>query len=215
VTFGEQAAVALQFSDNTCAVAVASWGSGRVVAFPKHNALVEYMDEGDTAKLVFNAIRWSVGAVNTSAISIAVVNTDTHKYLALLGISATLVVPQSLTSVILAKHHALVIGSLIDTLSHDQARLLHDPIADFVAGGGGLLVGDTGWGWRVWWGGIDKCMGNKMLREAGILFRDNYNARYTGSNGVVNVGTDAVAATSNSPVQGLSEPVCRVPRWLL
>lgn len=219
VTFGEHAAAALEFSDNTCAVAVASWGAGRVVAFPKHHSLgPDRIEDGDTPKLVSNAIRWSASVgdgIAAGSINVAAVDPDVHKILVSLGFSTTFLPPTQVTSLRLAEHHALVLGSVIDTgwrtEPEDEQFLLRSAVADFVAGGGGLLVADTGWGWPMWWGGMDKCIGNKLLREAGILFRDEYSTRYLSNDGLVIVGTDVVATTSTSPVQGLSEPVRHVP----
>ena len=73
-----------------------------------------------------------------------------------------------------------------------------------------MLIAEYGLGWDWWWGGIENCLGNVILREAGVGFTDRWYREFGGNPeaDVMTVGTDLTIADAAS--QPLSYAVrCR------
>ena len=198
IAYGSSAIGAIDYaSDNGSPfVAAAAWGSGRVVAVPDHQALLAPALSGASATLARNAVAWAAGAATPDASGsswkVVALDADIVTWAAT-SYDASSVTKGSLRAGLDGAD--VFIASWLDTeLTDDDA----EAIADFVAAGGGLLIDDYGKGWTWWWGGLDKCLGNRVLREAGIGFTDQWPKDFSGNTPahVMHMGTDVKAATA-------------------
>jgi hypothetical protein len=148
-------------------ICAAIWGSGRVVAFPQNGYLNfnDYAETNDTARLYTNCIQWASNSVsNTMPI---VTNRDK---------AATWLTAQGFTNVSLRSdwENGLTGASLLvielRTISGGEATALRA----FIQGGGGLITGGTGWGYKQTGSDLKTLSGNVFLREAGLAWADGF-----------------------------------------
>lgn len=150
-------------------VAAAGWGKGRVVAFSHDGYLsAGSAPAGGTGRLVVNAIRWSAqGAPRGGRPRAAVVGCDLAGFAQTSGIDAE-TLPVRAFGGRLAKFDALVLAT--NALDADDLGA----IGEFVRKGGGLVVAQTGWGWRQVHGGAEMTTNplNRLLAPAGLGWTD-------------------------------------------
>ena len=155
-------------------VAAAKVGRGRVVAFGHPGYLsAGAFDTGDTGRLVANGLRWAANTPKAAAAQLRVgtfrldgaaqwlrdhnVHVDELQFLN----------AQSLKDcdILLAK---------ASQLREPRQR---DAVKAYLAGGGGLLTADLGWGWQQLNPGKDLITdhpGNRLLADVGIVWCDGY-----------------------------------------
>lgn len=148
-------------------VAASTLGKGRVVVFGHGGYFTPGAAEvADTGRLLANAIRWaSAGTRKPVAVR---GHGGLAGYLTEHGIEAK-PLPAPWTSETL--HPFGVVICVPSDLSDADRRA----VGDFVRRGGGLLAGETGWGWQQITGGrpMYENPGNRLLRDAGVGWGDN------------------------------------------
>lgn len=146
-------------------VASASLGAGRIVAFGHTGYLdAATIRERDTQRLVVNAVRWA--------------GRGAQPRVGILGARAGEALRGSLEHVeeVDSANLAVMLGSL-DVLvlgREDLSEAQAASVRDFVERGGGLVVAQTGWGWRQIHQGRDlrDHAINRIMAPAGLAFGD-------------------------------------------
>ncbi len=145
-------------------VAAARLGRGRIVAFG-HTGYADAatLDDPDTRRVFVNAAKWSLGEGTPAPIG--VIGGTAAGVLREAGLEAESAELRDLAEG-LSRWRAVVL--LRDSLDKEQVRLLHR----FVEEGGGLIVAQTGWGWRQIHSGRDLRENaiNQALAPAGLAF---------------------------------------------
>ena len=206
------------YSSGSPWVTVATWGSGRVVSLPDHQAL-DHSYLVTQGPFVHNAIRWSAGVPPSTAaanIKVWTLDSDVATWLSAEGYGVELVsggisgfadTMESLGGTPPGPGNPQVfyadwLGSTVYEVDSPEVNAT----AEFVAAGGGLLITDFGIGWDWWWGGHENCFGNVLLREPGIGYRSSGH----GGPDVMVLDTDFMAATATD--QRMSAQVGGSPR---
>lgn len=153
-------------------VAAARIGRGRVVLFAHDGyANPAELEKADTGALMLNAVRW---AGTRKALKVGVVGAGLAGFLEGKGIEVVRIEPGKL---------AAAFGGLdaVCLFGLDPAAAALDELDRFLARGGGLLAGVTGWGWSQIHGGADVRTNalNRLLAPAGIAWTGDF-ARKSG-----------------------------------
>lgn len=183
VVFGEHAfpiVVGSVGEDLSAPVAAAAkMGAGRVVAFGHDGYLSpDAVEQGDTARLLLNAVKWTAGLTN---------NDRRGPRIAVRGNKLTGLLQGSGIGTQLLKGPRWIEQLVdFDVLCCQVSRLSEQEISvltEFVRAGGGLVTGATGWGWLQLNPGKDlnQHPGNRILATAGISWGDGYLKRTTDS----------------------------------
>jgi len=177
LTYGPEAVSPIVYMNDHPFVAAASWGAGKVMAMPDHQALevrAGATSANMSAVLLHNTIRWmsrngSLPSFSRSTTRVATLSTGMTGWCQSVGYDATTLSHSSVASgsLIRGGYDVLFAGWLGSELGDDTLAAVAQWVANH---GGGLIVSDYGIGWKWWWGGIEKSIGNRVLREAGIGF---------------------------------------------
>ncbi len=153
-------------------VAAAPWEAGRVVAFGHTGYLDgEPLKQGDTGRLLTNAVRWAAQAAGPEAEEVRVAVRGAPAAAPFLEKEGFRIVAgeEGDWTASLAAADALVVrpASL-----HSEEEL--EAVRRFVRSGGGLVAADLGWGWLQLNPGrqLAEHPGNRLLAEAGIVWAD-------------------------------------------
>ncbi len=147
-------------------IAAAPFGKGRAVAFGHDGYLSrDAARQGDTGLLLANACKWAA-AGSTKPVALRR-DPALATYLSDHGVSAK-VLPAPWTAGSLAGCSAIV--CIPSQLSDAELRA----VGEFVTNGGGILAGETGWGWQQVTGGkpMEENAGNRLMRAAGLGWGD-------------------------------------------
>lgn len=172
--FGEKAfAVVMAGKKNSQEPVVAGceYKKGRVVAFGHGGYLgAETLKTADTGRLMLNAIKWTAQTPTSVGRKIGVYkNKGLTKFLTEKGMDVKNVDLEQLK----------MIDLLVADAMHVPEKHI-DQVADFVAGGKGLITAALGWGWKQLNPGKslpEDCNANKLLAEMGIVWADGYSNR--------------------------------------
>jgi len=145
-------------------VVASRFGKGRVVGFGKDGFLdAGTLDLGDTGRLMANAARWAAGGKESPSVGVVGHN----------GFAEALV-KRGLNA------RQVAVGQLdgLDVLCVSPSQVPRDNLPrlfQFVASGGGLLVGELGWGWLQLNPGktlTEDHNANTLLAPMGIVWAD-------------------------------------------
>ena len=168
VAFGPQAYDIAFFQEGAVAgpmVVAASWGAGRVVALPDHQALNMNQFGDQSGPFYRNGISWL--GQGRADLRLVTLSRDIADWLRDAGYERVAVSDYDGLGAALADGDVLVAG----WLGADVRQESLDTIGDFVRGGGGLFIADYGVGYDWWWGlPMHEAPGNLLLREAGVGF---------------------------------------------
>lgn len=161
-------------------VVAARWEKGRIVAFG-HEGYLSATDQGDTGKLLRNAVAWTGGGDKTK------IKVGVHGRPKL---SEFLKAEHFQTEALDGKDWIQKIGT-VQVICTDVHKLEPDEVtalSRFTRDGGGLVVSGLGWGWQQ--GNASKNLsvdfpGNRLLAPAGIVWGDGVLTRTSNSGFVV------------------------------
>lgn len=143
-------------------MAAAMTGQTRIVAFGHDGYLSpDNIKIGDTARLLDNALMWTAGGKKPARAGV-IAAPETLAALKARGYQAVAV-----TSSELANISVLVVNG------HKLTDADYDPLRAYLAGGGGLVIATTGWGWS--WNDDSKTLaqnfvGNRLLVPYGLVW---------------------------------------------
>ncbi len=173
-------------------VAAARLGHGRLVAFG-HNGYfsVESWDTGDTGRLMLNAVKW-LSAKPEPQVGVEGLSEFADKLRA-----AGLKVREAKADAAALAGCDVFVSTALPAYNAAQAAA----VAAFIRSGGGLLTGDTAWGWLQLNPGKTLTAdhgGNKLLSPAGLVWADG------GLDRTSEKGFAAVPSGTLSAVEGLA-----------
>lgn len=158
-------------------VGAAVYGKGRVVAFGHDGYLgAEALAEGDTGKLLFNAIRWAAGGKRYPRIGVlSKRRAGVFPLLKAQGVVLMDVLPERGSAKRL-KEFDVIVGTFSDVPEKEQAAY-----TAFAKAGGGLVGAETGWGWLMLHPGrtLSENGGNRIFAGAGLLWTGGMLERTT------------------------------------
>lgn len=170
--FGATAYTINQFSDGNSWIAVSSYGRGRVVAMPDHQAIAmdRWADEGETAQFYKNALAWLNQSEHVTP-TIVTYDQGTADWLMAEGYTAT--VKTDTNGLIGALNSAdIFVSSVASSQTPENIAALQN----FALNGGGLFIADYGVGYDWWWNKpFYEAPANLILREAGIVYGSDWH----------------------------------------
>ena len=165
---GQGAFGVIHDGDYTPMVAGAIWGSGKIVAFG-HNGYTNFNAAGaqlDTGQFYLNSVAWTTGLAGKNQ-KIVTDSTGTRSWLLINGY----------TDVTFSNNWENLLGNadlLIAELGRTVSTAKQNAVSAFVQGGGGLITGGTGWGYKSLGSNLETLDGNVVLREAGLAWTDGF-----------------------------------------
>lgn len=148
-------------------VAAAKAGNGRIVGF-SHSGYADgpTMTKADTGRLLLNAVRWASGKPGRKPPMVVAVGASADEYLRGHGLDAKPAGPEWHAA--LAGVDCVLLGTPEITEAQAEALKRH------LAGGGGLVAAQTGWGWQQLSGGKPMTVNalNRLVSAWGLAWTD-------------------------------------------
>lgn len=178
--------------------AAARVGAGKVVAFGHENYMNASVKTADNNKILLNAVAWAT-AKPAPVVGVEPGLTGVVTLLTAAGYTVKTVSPPQLAGINVYISRAYPVYS--------EATL--DALRQYVAAGGGLIVGGVGWTFVPPAGGsmLDS-PGNKMLRDSGIIITNN--TAVTAAADTVGAAPPSVLLSARHAVEGLIEVLTNV-----